>query len=211
MNNKLKNNLIFDWSGVISNDIDPVLKTYNHMFAKYGIAPLSYDEFKNRFVLPYEIFCKDIMGDSIQLDILQDEFREIYTRLNEPPKLIPGVKDILLKLHEKDIKMTVLSSHSFVTREAEAYFPGKNFFAKIYEDIPDKTHCIDTLLTEQDFDPCSTFYVGDMTHDIETGKFAGVKTIAITTGYQSRQTLKTADPDYIVDDMSQILSILAIN
>ena len=211
MNNKLKNNLIFDWSGVISNDIDPVVKTYNRMFAKYGVKPFSHEEFKDRFVLPYEIFCKDILGDCIQLDVLQDEFREIYTRLNEPPKLIPGVEKILLKLYEKNIKMTVLSSHSFVTREATAYFPDKNFFEKIYEDIPDKTHCIDTLLREQDFDPCSTYYVGDMTHDIETGKSAGVKTIAITTGYQSRNILKSANPDYIVDEMSQILSILSIN
>lgn len=209
MNKQSKNNLIFDWSGVISNDIEPVLKTYNLIFAKYGAPPLTYEEFKDRFVLPYEIFCKDILGDCIQLDILRDEFRQIYTRLNLAPKLIPGVEDILLELHKNNIKMTVLSSHSFVSREAEAYFPETNFFEKIYEDIPDKTHCIDRLLTELNFNPNSTFYVGDMTHDIDTGKSAGVKTIAITTGYQSREILRNANPDYIVDDISQILCIVA--
>lgn len=204
-------NLIFDWSGVISNDLDVVLATYNHLFSRYGVSPLTAEEFRNEFELPYEKFCRRILGDSMPLSELQEQFREIYTAHNMMPEIIPGVEDVLAVLKQNGVRMVVLSSHSFVSREAQTYFPGRTYFLKIYEDIPDKTRCIKDLMREQGFNPSQTCYVGDMEHDIHTGKHAGVKTIAITTGYQSRRILSRSNPDYILDNLADILPLLNIS
>lgn len=202
--------LIFDWSGVISNDFDVVVQTYNLLFSDYGAAPLTHDEFREHFELPYENFCRKYLGHDVALEELQDKFRQIYTLHKMTPTIIPGVETVLDTLHREGIYMSILSSHSFVSREAEHYFPGKNFFIKIFEDIPDKRHCIDVLLETLSFNPENTFYVGDMEHDIITGQQAGVKTIAVTTGYRSRALLSQYSPDYIFDSLDEILPLLAV-
>lgn len=210
MDNHQLPNLIFDWSGVISNDLEPVLHTYNEIFSLYGIAPLSLEQFKDQFVLPYEIFCTNILGNRAQLGELQNHFRRIYSGLNMPPVIIPGVEKVLDHLHRLGVRMAVLSSHSFVSIEYNRYFPDKNYFDRIYEDVPNKLDCIHRLLDELEFETDRTYYVGDMTHDIETGKAGGVHTVAVTTGYQSRATLAAYEPDYIVDHLNEILTVLKV-
>lgn len=51
--------------------------------------------------------------------------------------------------------------------------------------------------------------VGDSIIDIEEGKNAGCKlSIGITTGAHTREQLKTANPDYIIDDLLELLPLL---
>lgn len=209
--NYFDKNIIFDWSGVISNDISIVLSTYNEIFSIYDKPSLSHEEFQDTFELPYENFCRKILGDNINIFELQEHFRRIYIKNKMIPTVIPGSETVLDILKQNNVRMTVLSSHSFVSIEAEHFFPGKNYFTKIFEDVPDKTKCIHILMDELNFEPINTYYVGDMVHDIYTGKQAGVKTVGITTGYQSREILTNANPDYILDNLRELLSLLQLS
>ncbi len=48
--------------------------------------------------------------------------------------------------------------------------------------------------------------IGDSNYDIEAGRAAGIKTIAVTYGYRDREVLKGAD--FIIDSFGEILRIL---
>jgi phosphoglycolate phosphatase len=50
----------------------------------------------------------------------------------------------------------------------------------------------------------NTYYVGDTSGDIREGKAAGVKTIAVTWGWHSRDTLAAAQPDYLIDNPEEL-------
>ena len=51
--------------------------------------------------------------------------------------------------------------------------------------------------------------VGDSTIDIEEGKNAGCKlSIGITTGAHTREQLEMVRPDYIIDDLLELLPLL---
>ncbi len=52
------------------------------------------------------------------------------------------------------------------------------------------------------------YYVGDTTGDIYEGREAGVKTVATTWGFHSRDKLERSKPDYIVDAPEDIFKIL---
>lgn len=54
------------------------------------------------------------------------------------------------------------------------------------------------------------FYVGDALLDVETGKKAGVKTIAIATGVHSKEELEKSNPDFIFNkvDKDSIIKII---
>jgi phosphoglycolate phosphatase len=49
------------------------------------------------------------------------------------------------------------------------------------------------------------FIIGDTGHDIITGKNLGIKTIAVTYGFLSKEILLTYNPDYILDNIRKII------
>ena len=51
-------------------------------------------------------------------------------------------------------------------------------------------------------------YIGDMTIDIRTGKSAGMKTIAVTWGYQDEEDLIACGADHIVRSPEEIPELL---
>jgi phosphoglycolate phosphatase len=54
-----------------------------------------------------------------------------------------------------------------------------------------------------------TFMVGDAISDIRQGKAAGVKTIAVTWGFQDRELLEKESPDFIIDLPTDLLKVEA--
>ena len=46
-------NIIFDWSGTLVDDLPAVWEATNHVFAQSGIAPLSLEQFRAEFALPF--------------------------------------------------------------------------------------------------------------------------------------------------------------
>ena len=55
-----------------------------------------------------------------------------------------------------------------------------------------------------------TFMVGDVRSDVREGKRAGVVTVAVTWGYQSRDTLMLESPDYVVDSLEELSAIFGV-
>ena len=51
-------------------------------------------------------------------------------------------------------------------------------------------------------------YVGDMGIDIAAGKAAGMKTIGVLTGFETRQDLSAKNPDLIIDSISDLPGVL---
>lgn len=56
----------------------------------------------------------------------------------------------------------------------------------------------------------STYMVGDTRGDIRHGKSAGVKTIAVTWGYHTKEALAAERPDFFADSPAELLRILGI-
>ena len=58
------------------------------------------------------------------------------------------------------------------------------------------------------FDPQDTYMIGDAVSDLRQGKAAGVKTAAVTWGFQSRHRLMAEQPDWICDRPQDLLALL---
>lgn len=71
---------------------------------------------------------------------------------------------------------------------------------------PHKDHVL-AALQKLGVEPENAYMVGDTDHDILAGKSAGVKTIGVTYGWLG-QDIKKYKPDYVIDDIEQLLKIL---
>ncbi len=52
------------------------------------------------------------------------------------------------------------------------------------------------------------YVIGDTQHDVRAGKEAGVRTIAVATGFVSGETLRAENPDHFFPDLSDIPAFL---
>ncbi|MFV0457880.1 MAG: HAD family hydrolase [Actinomycetales bacterium] len=56
--------------------------------------------------------------------------------------------------------------------------------------------------------PGACAYVGDAVVDVQAARAAGMTSIAVAWGAAGRQTLELADPDHLVEDVSQLKALL---
>jgi phosphoglycolate phosphatase-like HAD superfamily hydrolase len=65
-----------------------------------------------------------------------------------------------------------------------------------------------TALLDRIFSADEVWIVGDTLADIECAKVNGLRVAAVTTGFEARDDLAAAAPDYLIDDLRELLDIL---
>lgn len=201
-------NIIFDWSGTLSDDLTPVVLANNGVFRRLNLKIFSRKEFRQEFVLPYMEFYKK-HAPGLSQETAERMFREEYDE-TDGPTVMTGAKDALKQLYSMGISMTVLSAHPQTNLEQECRDYGIfEFFKELKGSTHDKMLAIAALLRRNGFDPADTAFVGDMVHDIDTGRAANLKTVAITTGYHDEERLRTASPDHIIHDLKDLIPLIS--
>ena len=56
--------------------------------------------------------------------------------------------------------------------------------------------------------PESAVMIGDGLHDIEAGRAAGLRTVAVSTGVASRMELESAGADHVLDSIQQLPGLI---
>ena|SRR3989344_4901712 len=203
---KIKN-IIFDWSGTLSDDFTSVYQASMLVFKKLGREPISMEEYKREFTLPYMVFWNKYIPELTkeQEDKL---YAEAIHQVDEP-LIYDGVKTELERLKSLGINIIVISSHPYdkLIKEAKNYGI-ESYFNEINGGIHDKVEMILEITKRNNFHPKKTMYIGDVTHDIDAGKKAGVVTIALGWGYQSKEKLMEANPDYYISDIKSLKDLL---
>lgn len=200
-------NIIFDWSGTLSDDFKPVYDASMIVFGKLGRAPISFDQFRKESASPYMPFWNNYFPDLKKEDLDKFFLDAIYSV--DEPNLYDDVKIVLNKLKLLNINIIVISAHpkDKLLKEAKHYGI-ESYFKEINGSVHDKIEVILEILKRNNFESNETVYVGDMTHDIDAGKNAKVKTVAVCWGYQPKEKLIVSNPDYIIDSISDLLDLV---
>ncbi len=203
-------NIIFDWSGTLSDDLINTFKAVMIVFNKLGIPKISFNEFQLEYTLPYMNFYK-----KYEINIQKAEIDSLYLEAMNTlriPTLFRGVRQVLKFFLSKNIMLALISSHPKESLEKEIKFHKlEDVFLIIRYGIYEKTKIIEKFIEECEFDKNQTAYVGDTIQDIKAGKKAGVYTIAISWGYESIEKLKMANPDLMINNILQLKKMLTLS
>ncbi len=200
--------VIFDWSGVLSDDWEATVATENEVLEHYGHRRLGEKEFRHLYELPWVNFYKKLW---IEMDIVKEEklWHEIFPKHAHLLKPLPKAKKTLLWLRKKGVKTIVFSSHShdLVKKEVKEYG-----FVGLIDEVEgsnyDKREKIWALVERHEIERKSTLYVGDMCHDIETARMAGIRSVAVLGGYDSREKLEKEKPDFIIGGVGELPKLI---
>lgn len=71
-----------------------------------------------------------------------------------------------------------------------------------------KDRTISKIIKKMNIEKSTVYFVGDEVRDIEAGKKVGIKTIAVSWGYNTRDALGKEHPDYLVDSPAELEKII---
>lgn len=199
-------NIIFDWSGVINDNLDDLHRTVCDMFVSFGGKPITMEEMRKEWEQPYMVFYRKYFPDlTIEEEVAA--YKKYYTK-HHRQNIYPGMAKTLKKLKANNIKMAILSSdhpeHLFSDIEK---YKLKGVFDRVYCDIHDKAEYLPNILKENSFEKNETIFIGDTAHEIDAGKNAGILTGAVTWGVHSIERLRKEKPDYIFENLAQLEEI----
>jgi len=201
-------NIIFDWSGVIKDALKSHLWVVNRMFRRLRASEISLKDLKKNWEQPYMLFYNKYLPN-LTIEEEQIAYKEAILHKDCPEsEAFPGITELLKKLKQNQLFMAIITSDfsETILPEIKKYDLEK-VFDDIITDIHDKRVAINDLIKKHKLNPKETFFVGDSNHEIEAGKQVGVKTIAVTWGFSTKQKLKSMNPDFIVNNTDELEKI----
>jgi phosphoglycolate phosphatase len=200
-------NLILDWSGTLADDLGAVLTGTNRVLEHFGRTALSREEFRNFFRLPYTEFYSELLP-GVDLKDLQAAYLALFP-VDHPVPLLPHAEDFLRQAGDSGRRLFVCSSAPDDHVRAQAQANGVlDWFEELHCGVIDKVEHVHAMLERHGMAATETVFVGDMRHDIDAGRAAGLTTVATATGYESVSLLLTAEPDILVRDLSHLTRLL---
>ena len=197
-------NIIFDWSGTLVDDLPPVLEATNAVMRTFGRAELSRDEFRAQFRLPFMHWYEEILP-GVTVDELDRVFLAAFAASQQPVTVLPHAREFLEACAAAGKRMFVLSSAPQHAVEAQARDLGLHgYFEHFYAGVRDKRQQIGRVLEEKDLAREHTLMIGDMRHDIHTARAGGIRSVAVLTGYEFPEVVATAEPDVTVQNLAEL-------
>jgi pyrophosphatase PpaX len=128
----------------------------------------------------------------------------------------PGVKRSLARLSAGGVRVAVVTSkRRFSLEMALERFPGLGAVVDRFVTMEDTTEhkphpapLLKGLVFLGDIPPEEAAYVGDSPFDVGAAKAAAVKSVAVSWGAFSEDTLRSAEPDHLVPDLDTAVDLL---
>lgn len=201
-------NIIFDWSGTLVDDLPAVLQASNHVLTQAGKTAMSLEQFRAEFALPFTKFY-DRHTPDVPMPQLEEWFHAEFRRAQGSVVELPHARTFLEFCQARKLRLFVLSTIHTDHFQAQNRVLGFDaFLDRPYTDIWDKRQKIHELLAENNLKPVETLFIGDMEHDIATARHGGVHSCAVLTGYNTLEQLRAAQPDLIVEHLSELRGLL---
>ncbi len=207
--------VVFDFDGTIVDSMKLVFDAINDALKKRGLPTIELELFGRMAGLPIsEIVDKKSQASELTIKEIEKDVFDAYVEFCRVScQLLPHVESTLKDLKSKHIKLGLLTTTPRKPLEVVV----ERFLLEDYFDImlakedaknkPDPDG-LERIITRFGIRKDECLYVGDSLVDIQTGKAAGVKTIAVTTGITTIESLRETKPDGIIADLKQLATHL---
>lgn len=158
-----------------------------------------------------EIYAKILPG--IDMEILVGAHKEFQEKNPLLVKAYPKVVEAVKTIKDKGYKLAVVTSRVNNAKKNLTFTGLIDFMDTIVtgDDVVNfKPHPEPVLkaLKHINIRPSEAIMIGDSHDDIMAGKNAGTMTIGITHGFFSREFLTKYNPDYLADNITEVVEIL---
>ncbi len=218
--------LIFDLDGTLADTGQDITNALNYALEPFGVREYSLEETKAMVgsgiskllesLIPHDSPVADGMrnynGQKPE-ELVLSRFLEYYdNHLIDNTDAYPHVKETLTKLdgYKKTVlsnKREVYSKRVLKGLDILEYFDLVWGSDSVREKKPSPVPVLDMMQYFQ-VSQDETILVGDSNFDVEAGKSAGIKVVAVTYGFRSRDYLTNAD--VVIDSFDELIKVIPL-
>lgn len=198
--------LLFDFDGTIADTVSEVLSIYNRIASESGLRQISMREFEAMREMNASDVPKFLNVSLLKLPFIVRRVRQELKKSIAEARPIDGIRETIRDLKEQGNRLYIVSTNSvpniklFLSRNGMKEFDGVFSVADIFG----KHRKIQHMIKTHGWDPAKVFYIGDEARDIEAAKKSGVRSVAVTWGFNSGELLAEHRPDRLVRTPSEL-------
>lgn len=214
----MKRLCIFDLDGTLLDTIEDIAHAFNNALVKSGLPTHDISKYRKMLgdgIIKLSIRATRLTPDDDKFKAIVDDFSCFYGKCNSKyTKCYEGIPELLDNLQNNSVKIAVLSNKPdlFVKTLVAKYLGNINFsyIQGGLESVPLKPDptSVNNIISKLKVSKDETLFIGDSVVDVETAKRARVSCAAVTWGFQSKESLINANPDYIIGRPIDILNYI---
>lgn len=205
-------NVLFDFDGTIADSFDAVLAIANRLAANFGypITPPETVEYLRQ--LGSREVLQVVQVSPFKLPFLLRRLRAELNQEITQLKPFPGIPEALADLKNQGHSLGIATSNSV---ENVRLFLQANQLSNHFDFLASgltifgKSRILRQMMRQQGISPQQVIYVGDETRDIEAAHQLKLPVIAVAWGFNSVETLRRHNPDYLAKSPQALPAIVA--
>ena len=215
--------VIFDLDGTLLDTIEDICNGVNHALKICGYPTIELDECRKLVGHGIKNLLRDALPEGKKTDetveLMCSHFFPYYNaHMSDCTRPYAGVKDALYKLSAEGLELAVASNKFQAgTEELVGKFFGDINFVKVlgqregFPIKPDAGVVFEAMAEVPDIRREEVIYCGDSDVDMQTGINAGVKTLAVTWGFRTREQLEAYSPWKLIENTDEICGVILEN
>lgn len=213
--------LVFDFNGTLIADTKASLAADNNVLKVFGGKPVTLKEYRDTIIVPSINFYASHGCNRKELENNSKKLGEVFHTYYE--KRVSKIRSrrharlVLKWLHDNNVRSVILSNHTKTGIEYQLKRLGlKEYVDKVLSNTEldssmktrNKEERLQNYIKSNTFKKSEIIIIGDSPEEVEIGQNTRVTTVAITNGYYSTKRLKKSNPDFLIDDLKELIKIV---
>jgi len=204
--------LIFDFDGVLANSLAPMLSYAGQVCQELGYpcTPTQKDlEILDR--MEFSEYGRQLGIPEEKIETFVTRNFELFSRREEPLAITPGIESVIRELSQIAILVVITGNSCRVVGKFLDTYGLQDEFQTILgaEDDGNRVEKILKVISLNGGSNGEAYLIGDAVSDIRAAREAGIKSIATGWGHQSKEKLNTENPDFLVDQPEDLLTLFS--
>ena len=204
--------LIFDFDGVLADSLAPMLSYAGQICQELGYpcTPTQKDlEILDR--MEFSEYGRQLGIPEEKIETFVTRNFELFSRREEPLAITPGIESVIRELSQIAILVVITGNSCRVVGKFLDTYGLQDEFQTVLgaEDDGSRVEKILKVISLNGGSNGEVYMIGDAVSDIRAARAAGIKSIAIGWGHQSKEKLLTENPDFLVDQPEDLLTLFS--
>lgn len=202
--------MIFDFDGVLADSLEPMLAYAKRVCLEMGN---NYDpslaDLEALDRMEFSEFGRQLGIADEKIDEFVSRNFDLFTQRQKPLKIISGMDTVVRELSQMaNLGIVTGNSCIVVNKFLEAYGLAPDFKTILCaEDDGSRVEKIQQVVSLYGGSHGGACMIGDAVSDIRAARAAGIASISVAWGHQSKDKLIAEGPDYWVDQPEDLLSL----
>lgn len=192
----LEKTILFDLDGTLIDSTEAILQSFSYAFQTQGMKTMKEEDIKVLIGYPLEEMFEKLGVKSDKIDLCVQSYKQHYKQIYlEKTKLLPQVKEALKEAFSFAVLGVVTTKTSHFSQILLENLGVLKYFQVVIgrEDVKmpkPNAEPINKALSLLEKSKKNAFMIGDTSLDIQAALNAGITPVAVSCGYESKESLE---------------------